>query len=125
MRLRATFYDEALKPYPLAVLINIVGILLVPGTFLLFHFGLGLTSMRWTFVSIGLGLVACCVMLALGSLVEDVHDIKMHTMCFDVEEPLPETVAAAEKAAEEIAEAASAVEKAAEEDGEAAPADPA
>ncbi len=108
MRLRATFYDEALKPYPLAVLINIVGILLVPGMFLLFRFGLALVSTRWTLVSIGLGLIACCIMLALGSLVEDVHDIKMHTMCFDVEEPLPETVAAAEKAATEAAEEATA-----------------
>ncbi len=99
MRLRATFYDEALRPYPLAVLINIVGILLVPGTFCLFRFGLLLNSMRWTFVSIGVGLIACCVMLALGSLVEDVHDIKMHTMCFDVEEPMPEGEAAEAEAA--------------------------
>lgn len=106
MRLRATFYDEALKPYPLAVLINIVGVLMVPGMFLLFRFGFNLASARWTFVSIALGLIACCVMLGLGSLVEDVHDIKMHTMCFDVEEPLPQTVAAAEKAAEEAEEEA-------------------
>ena len=90
MRLRATFYDEALKPYPLAVLINIVGVLMVPGMFLLFRFGFNLASARWTFVSIALGLIACCVMLGLGSLVEDVHDIKMHTMCFDLEEPVPE-----------------------------------
>ena len=94
MRLRATFYDEALKLYPLAVLINVVGVLLVPGMFCLFRFGLLLSSLRWTFVSIGLGVIACCVMLALGSLVEDVHDIKMHTMCFDLEEPVPEAEAA-------------------------------
>ena len=115
MRLRATFYDEALKPYPLAVLINIVGVLMVPGMFLLFRFGFNLASARWTFVSIALGLIACCVMLGLGSLVEDVHDIKMHTMCFDVEEPLPQTVAAAEKASGEAADTAA----------EDAPADPA
>ena len=90
MRLRATFYDEALRLYPLAVLINVVGVLLVPGMFCLFRFGLLLTSLRWTLISIGLGLVACCLMLAVGSIVEDVHDIKMHTMCFDLEEPLPE-----------------------------------
>ena len=90
MRLRATFYDEALRLYPLAVLINVVGVLLVPGMFCLFRFGLLLTSLRWTLISIGLGLVACCLMLAIGSIVEDVHDIKMHTMCFDLEEPLPE-----------------------------------
>ncbi len=101
MRLRATFYDEALRPYPLAVLINIVGILLVPGMFFLFRFGLLLRSLRWTFVSIGLGLIACCVMLALGSLVEDVHDIKMHTMCFDLEEPIPAAEAREEAASEE------------------------
>ena len=90
MRLRATFYDEALRLYPLAVLINVVGALLVPGMFCLFRFGLLLTSLRWTLISIGLGLVACCLMLAVGSIVEDVHDIKMHTMCFDLEEPVPE-----------------------------------
>ena len=90
MRLRATFYDEALRLYPLAVLINVVGVLLVPGMFCLFRFGLLLTSLRWTLISIGLGLVACCLMLAIGSIVEDVHDIKMHTMCFDLEEPVPE-----------------------------------
>ena len=87
MRLRATFYDEALKLYPLAVFINVVGVLLVPGMFCLFRFGLLLTSLRWALLSLGLGIVACCLMLALGSLVEDVHDIKMHTMCFDLEEP--------------------------------------
>ena len=90
MRLRATFYDEALRLYPLAILINVVGALLVPGMFCLFRFGLLLTSLRWTLISIGLGLVACCLMLAVGSIVEDVHDIKMHTMCFDLEEPVPE-----------------------------------
>ena len=101
MRLRATFYDEALRPYPLAVLINIVGILLVPGMFFLFRFGLLLRSLRWTLVSIGVGLIACCVMLALGSLVEDVHDIKMHTMCFDLEEPIPDAEVREEAPAEE------------------------
>ena len=46
MRLRATFYDEALKLYPLAVFINVIGVLLVPGMFCLFRFGLLLTSLR-------------------------------------------------------------------------------
>ena len=86
MRLRATLYDEALRLYPLAVMINVVAVLLVPGMFCLFRFGLLLTSLRWALLSLGLGIVACCLMLALGSLVEDVHDIKMHTMSYDVME---------------------------------------
>lgn len=90
MRLRATLYDEALRLYPLAVMINVVGILMVPGMFCLFRFGLLLTSLRWALVSLGLGIVACCIMLALGSLVEDVHDIKMHSMSYDVVELVDE-----------------------------------
>lgn len=90
MRLRATLYDEALRLYPLAVLINVVGVLMIPGMFCLFRFGLLLTSLRWALVSVGVGIVACCIMLALGSLVEDVHDIKMHTMSYDVMELIDE-----------------------------------
>ena len=54
MRLRATLYDEALRLYPLAVLINVVGVLMIPGMFCLFRFGLLLTSLRWALVSLGL-----------------------------------------------------------------------
>lgn len=109
MRLRATLFDEALRLYPLAVLINVVGVLMIPGMFCLFRFGLLLTSLRWALVSIGLGIVACCVMLALGSLVEDVHDIKMHTMSYDLvalldEEDMVDDTEGAEEADAQAAE---------------------
>ena len=111
MRLRATLFDEALRLYPLAVLINVVGVLMIPGMFCLFRFGLLLTSLRWALVSIGLGIVACCVMLALGSLVEDVHDIKMHTMSYDLvalldEEDMVDDTEGAEEADAQAAEEA-------------------
>ena len=86
MRLRAIYSEEARKPYPIAILIDVVGVLLVPGVFLAFRYGLELTTPWMTAISIGLGLVLCCVMIGLGSIVEDVHDIMTHTIGYVVEE---------------------------------------
>lgn len=90
MRFKAILADIARKRYPLSILILAVGVLVVPFTYLLFRFGLELTDGWWPFLSIGIGVIAGCAMVGLGSLVEDIHDISMHTMGYDLELGEPE-----------------------------------
>ena len=85
MRFKAILAEEARKRYPLSILLMVVGVLALPFTYLFIHFGLELTSVWWTVLSIGLGVFIGCAMIGLGSLVEDIHDISMHTVGFDLE----------------------------------------
>ena len=85
MRFKAILADEARKRYPLSILLIVIGVLTIPFTYLFVHFGLELTSVWWTVLSIGLGLIVGCALIGLGSLVEDVHDVSMHTVGFDLE----------------------------------------
>ena len=85
MRFKAILAEAARKRYPLSILLMVVGVLAIPFTYLFVHFGLELTSLWWTVLSIGLGVVIGCAMIGLGSLVEDIHDISMHTVGYDLE----------------------------------------
>ena len=85
MRFKAILAEAARKRYPLSILLMVVGVLAIPFTYLFVHFGLELTSLWWTVLSIGLGVVIGCAMIGLGSLVEDIHDISMHTAGYDLE----------------------------------------
>ena len=122
MRFKAILAEEARKRYPLSILLIVIGVLVIPFTYLFVHFGLKLTSVWWTVLSIGVGVVLGGAMIGLGSLVEDIHDISMHTVGFDLELGDVEIEAYDEEAAEEEAYA----EEAAAEgepapDGEEAP----
>ncbi len=85
MRFKAILAEAARKRYPLSILLMVVGVLAIPFTYLFVHFGLELTSLWWTVLSIGLGVIVGCAVIGLGSIVEDVHDISMHTMGYDLE----------------------------------------
>ncbi len=85
MRFKAILAEEARKRYPLSILLMVVGVLAIPFTYLFVRFGLELTGTLWTLLSIGLGVLVGCAMIGLGSLVEDIHDISMHTVGFDLE----------------------------------------
>ena len=85
MRFKAILAEEARKRYPLSILLMAVGVLVVPFSYLFVRFGLELTSGWWTFLGIGIGVIVGCAIIGLGSLVEDIHDISMHTVGFDLE----------------------------------------
>lgn len=85
MRFKAILAEAARKRYPLSILLMVVGVLAIPFTYLFVHFGLELTSLWWTVLSIGLGVIVGCAIIGLGSLVEDIHDISMHTAGYDLE----------------------------------------
>ena len=85
MRFKAILAEEARKRYPLSILLIVVGILTIPFPYLFIHFGLEQTSAWWTVLGIGLGVILGCAIIGLGSLVEDIHDISMHTVGFDLE----------------------------------------
>ena len=85
MRFKAILAEAARKRYPLSILLMVVGVLAIPFTYLFVHFGLELTSLKWTALSIGVGVLVGCAMIGLGSLVEDIHDISMHTTGYDLE----------------------------------------
>lgn len=85
MRFKAILAEAARKRYPLSILLMVIGVLAIPFPYLFVHFGLELTTVWWTILSIGLGVILGCVIIGLGSLVEDVHDISMHTVGFDLE----------------------------------------
>lgn len=85
MRFKAILEQEARKLYPISILIFVVGLLQIPGSYLLVHFALGLKTVWWTVLSILFGLLVCCLMTGLASIVEDIHDIKMHTAGYDME----------------------------------------
>ena len=85
MRFKAILAEAVRKRYPLSILLMVIGVLAIPFPYLFVHFGLELTTVWWTILSIGLGVILGCVIIGLGSLVEDVHDISMHTVGFDLE----------------------------------------
>ena len=85
MRFKAILAEAARKRYPLSILLMVVGVLAIPFTYLFVHYGLELTSLWWTVLSVGLGVIVGCVVIGLGSLVEDIHDISMHTTGYDLE----------------------------------------
>ena len=85
MRFKAILAEEARKRYPLSILLIVVGLLAIPFPYLFIHFGLELGGTWWTILGVGLGVILGCVIIGLGSLVEDVHDISMHTVGFDLE----------------------------------------
>ncbi len=85
MRFKAILAEEARKRYPLSILLMVVGVLIIPLSYLFVRFGLELTSGWWTVLGIGVGVIVGCAMIGLGSLVEDIHDISMHTVGFDLE----------------------------------------
>ena len=85
MRFKAILAEEARKRYPLSILLMVVGVLAIPFTWLFMRYGLELTGTMWTLLSLGIGVIVGCAMIGLGSLVEDIHDISMHTVGFDLE----------------------------------------
>ena len=85
MRFKAILAEAARKRYPLSILLIVLGILIIPFPWLFIRFGLELTGAWWTVLGICIGLFAGCGMIGLGSLVEDIHDISMHTVGYDLE----------------------------------------
>ena len=121
MRFKAILAEEARKRYPLSILLMVVGVLAIPFTWLFMRYGLELTGTMWTLLSLGIGVIVGCAMIGLGSLVEDIHDISMHTVGFDLEMGEIEFVPDDEEEAPEGAEEAQAEEAPVVEASEEAP----
>ena len=85
MRFKAILAEAARKRYPLSILLMVIGVLAIPFPFLFIHFGLELTNIWWSALGIFLGIINGCIIVGLGSLLEDIHDIAMHTVGFDLE----------------------------------------
>ena len=85
MRFKAILAEAARKRYPLSILLIVVGILITPFPWLFIHFGLELTGAWWSALGIVVGIVVGCALIGLGSVVEDVHDVSMHTMGYDLD----------------------------------------
>ena len=85
MRYKAILAELARKRYPLSIMLMVIGVLLIPFPYLFIHFGLEQTGAWWTVLGICIGVVVGCGLIGLGSLVEDVHDISMHTVGYDLE----------------------------------------
>ena len=85
MRFKAILAEEARKRYPLSILLMVVGVLAIPFTWLFMRYGLELTTAWWTAFGIALGIVVAGLLAGVASIVEDVHDVSMHTVGFDLE----------------------------------------
>jgi len=85
MRYKAILADLARKRYPLSIMLIVIGVLVIPFPYLFIHFGLEFTNFWWSLFGICSGIVSGSVIIGLGSLVEDVHDISMHTVGYDLE----------------------------------------
>lgn len=85
MRFKAILAEVARKRFPLSVLIIVIGVLVIPFPYLFIHFALELNGPWWVALGMVIGVVTGCLLIGLGSLVEDIHDISMHTMGYDVE----------------------------------------
>ena len=85
MRYKAILADLARKRYPLSIMLIIIGVAVIPFPYLFIHFGLEFTNIWWSLFSISSGIVTGSVIIGLGSLVEDIHDISMHTVGYDLE----------------------------------------
>ena len=90
MRFKAILAEAARKRYPLSIMLFVISVLVIPFPYLFIRFGLELTSAWWTAFGIVLGIVVAGLMAGLASLVEDIHDISMHTVGFDLEVSEPE-----------------------------------
>lgn len=90
MRFKAILAEAARKRYPLSIMLFVISVLVIPFPYLFIRFGLDLTSAWWTAFGIVLGIVVAGLIAGLASLVEDIHDISMHTVGFDLEVSEPE-----------------------------------
>ena len=105
MRFKAILAEAARKRYPLSVLLMVLGVLMIPFPYLFIRFGLEQVGGWWSALGIFIGIVIGCLVVGLGSLVEDIHDISMHTVGFDLElGELPEEEDEEEPLSEEEAE---------------------
>ena len=85
MRYKAILADLARKRYPLSIMLIVIGVAVIPFPYLFIHFGLEFTNFWWSLFGISSGIVTGSVIIGLGSLVEDIHDISMHTVGYDLE----------------------------------------
>lgn len=85
MRFKAILVEAARKRYPLSILIMVIGVLVIPFPLLFIRFALEMTEPWWTALGAVIGVVLGSVVIGLGSLVEDIHDISMHTAGYDLE----------------------------------------
>ena len=85
MRYKAILAELARKRYPLSIMLMVIGVLLIPFPYLFIHFGLEFTNFWWSLLGICIGIVNSSLFIGLGSLVEDIHDISMHTVGYDLE----------------------------------------
>ena len=85
MRYKAILAELARKRYPLSILLMVIGVLVIPFPYLFIHFGLELTDSWWSLLGICSGIVTGSMIVGFGSLVEDIHDISMHTVGYDLE----------------------------------------
>ena len=85
MRFKAILVEAARKRYPLSILIMVIGVLVIPFPLLFIRFALEQTEPWWTALGAVIGVVVGSVVIGLGSLVEDIHDISMHTVGYDLE----------------------------------------
>lgn len=90
MRFKAILAEAARKRYPLSIMLFVISVLALPFPYLFVRFGLELTSAWWTAFGIALGIVVSGLLAGVASLVEDIHDISMHTVGFDLEWTEPE-----------------------------------
>ena len=90
MRFKAVLAEAARKRYPLSIMLIVIGVLVIPFPYLFIHFGLELTEFWWSALGICTGIVVGYLIVGLGSLVEDIHDISMHTAAYDLEIGDPE-----------------------------------
>ena len=97
MRFKAILFEEARKRYPLSILLMVIGVLLIPFPYLFIRFGLEQYNFWWSALGICIGLAVGALIVGLGSLVEDIHDISMHTAGFDLELGEPEEGEATEE----------------------------
>ena len=86
MRYKAILADLARKRYPLSIMLIVIGVLVIPFPYLFIHFGLEFTNFWWSLFGISSGIVTGSVIVGFGSLVEDIHDISMHTVGYDLED---------------------------------------
>ena len=113
MRFKAILAEAARKRYPLSIMIIVIGVLVIPFPYLFIHYALEQTGLWWSALGAVIGIVVGSVVIGLGSLVEDIHDISMHTAGYDMElgdlpeeeyeeeyEELPEEAPEAEKGQE-------------------------
>ena len=76
---------EVIGPALIGIMLIVIGILIVPFPYLFIRFGLEKVEIWWSLLGILIGVFSGCLLVGLGSLVEDIHDISMHTVGYDLE----------------------------------------